>query len=108
MYNYYQLGEIEMFGQTEEGTMINHILVPLDGATLAECVLPHVSAIANAFIARINYCSMLLQMTDFKLPEIGEVGFCFTAFRLNPPLVVCDRILCMFLRLVRAAKEVQT
>ena len=29
-----------------EAFMINHILVPLDGSTLAECVLPHVAAIA--------------------------------------------------------------
>ena len=34
--------------------MINHILVPLDGSTLAECVLPHVCAIAHAFDERIT------------------------------------------------------
>jgi nucleotide-binding universal stress UspA family protein len=38
----------------KEGTMISHILVPLDGSALAECVLPHVSAIAQAFSARIT------------------------------------------------------
>jgi nucleotide-binding universal stress UspA family protein len=34
--------------------MINHILVPLDGSALAECVLPDVSALAQAFNARIT------------------------------------------------------
>ena len=34
--------------------MINHILVPLDGSTLAECVLPHVMAIAKATNARVT------------------------------------------------------
>lgn len=34
--------------------MINHILVPLDESALAECVLPHVLAIAQAFDARIT------------------------------------------------------
>ena len=32
--------------------MINHILVPLDGSTLAECVLPHVATIAPVLTAR--------------------------------------------------------
>ena len=34
--------------------MINHILVPLDGSTLAECVLPHVAAIAPVSNAHIT------------------------------------------------------
>lgn len=34
--------------------MINHILVPLDGSTLAECVLPHVVAIAPITHAHIT------------------------------------------------------
>lgn len=34
--------------------MIKHILVPLDGSAVAECVLPHVWAIAQAFNARIT------------------------------------------------------
>lgn len=33
--------------------MVNPILVPLDGSLLAECVLPHAVAIAQAFNARI-------------------------------------------------------
>ena len=37
-----------------EATVINHILVPLDGSTLAECVLPHVIAIAPVTNARVT------------------------------------------------------
>jgi nucleotide-binding universal stress UspA family protein len=40
--------------------MIDHILVPLDGSALAECVLPDVSAIALAVNARIT----LLHIVD--------------------------------------------
>lgn len=40
--------------------MINHILVPMDGSSLAECVLPHAVAIARAFEARVT----LLQVLD--------------------------------------------
>ena len=48
--------------------MINHILVPLDGSTLAECVLPHVSAIAQAFHARITLLHIV------ALPNEGRGG----------------------------------
>ncbi len=48
--------------------MINHILVPLDGSALAECVLPHVSAIAQAFNARIT----LLHIVDLPHETRGE------------------------------------
>jgi nucleotide-binding universal stress UspA family protein len=41
------------------GTMINHILVPLDGSALAECVLPHVMAIAPVFEANITLLHIL-------------------------------------------------
>lgn len=41
--------------------MINHILVPLDGSTLAECVLPHVAAIAPVSHARITLLHVLQQ-----------------------------------------------
>jgi len=37
-----------------EAAVINHILVPLDGSTLAECVLPHVAAIAPVTNARVT------------------------------------------------------
>ena len=34
--------------------MIDHILVPVDGSALAECVLPHAATLARAFEARIT------------------------------------------------------
>lgn len=37
-----------------EAVLINHILVPLDNSTLAECVLPHVRAIASVMNARVT------------------------------------------------------
>lgn len=40
--------------------MINHLLVPMDGSSLAECVLPHVVLVARAFEARVT----LLQVLD--------------------------------------------
>jgi nucleotide-binding universal stress UspA family protein len=42
-----------------EDAMISHILVPLDGSPLAECVLPHVLAIAQAVNASITILHVL-------------------------------------------------
>jgi nucleotide-binding universal stress UspA family protein len=42
-----------------EATVINHILVPLDGSTLAECVLPHIMAIAPVTNARVTLLHVL-------------------------------------------------
>ena len=39
--------------------MFDHILVPLDGSSLAECVLPHVVAIARALGARVTLMQVL-------------------------------------------------
>lgn len=39
--------------------MINHILVPLDNSILAECVLPHVVAIASVMNARVTLLHVL-------------------------------------------------
>ena len=39
--------------------MIDHILVPLDGSALAECVLPHVEAIAPVTNARVTVIHVL-------------------------------------------------
>ena len=39
--------------------MFDHILVPLDGSPLAECVLPHVVAVARAFDSRITLLQVL-------------------------------------------------
>lgn len=41
--------------------MLDHILVPLDGSPLAECVLPHTVALAQAFDARITLLQVLGQ-----------------------------------------------
>ena len=49
--------------------MISHILVPLDGSALAECVLPHVEAIAPVTNARITVIHVL------ENPENREGGF---------------------------------
>jgi nucleotide-binding universal stress UspA family protein len=42
-----------------EAVVINHILVPLDGSTLAECVLPHLKAIAPVTKARVTLIHVL-------------------------------------------------
>jgi nucleotide-binding universal stress UspA family protein len=47
--------------------MIRHILVPIDGSKLAECVLPHAISFAKAFKAKIT----LLRIMD---PEIDIAG----------------------------------
>jgi nucleotide-binding universal stress UspA family protein len=39
--------------------VINHILVPLDGSTLAECVLPHLTAVAPVTNARVTLLHVL-------------------------------------------------
>lgn len=39
--------------------MFEHILVPLDGSSLAECVLPHVRTFASSFQARISLLQVL-------------------------------------------------
>jgi len=44
-----------------EATLINHILIPLDGSTLAECVLPHIIAIAPVTNARVTLLHVLQQ-----------------------------------------------
>ncbi|RPH56629.1 MAG: universal stress protein [Chloroflexi bacterium] len=44
--------------------MFNHILVPLDGSSLAECVLPHVLSIADALDARVTLFHALERPRD--------------------------------------------
>ncbi len=39
--------------------MLKHVLVPLDGSPLAECVLPHVVALARALDARVTLLRVL-------------------------------------------------
>ena len=49
--------EMEMKGGVR--AMFDNILVPLDRSALAECVLPHVVAIARAFQSQITLLSVL-------------------------------------------------
>ena len=42
-----------------EGILFDHILVPLDGSRLAECVLPHGVAVARAFGSRVTLLRVL-------------------------------------------------
>jgi nucleotide-binding universal stress UspA family protein len=44
-----------------EALVINHLLVPLDGSSLAECVLPHVIAIAPVSNARVTLLHVMQQ-----------------------------------------------
>ena len=39
--------------------MFNHILVPLDGSSLAECVLPHAIAVARIFKSKVTLLRVL-------------------------------------------------
>jgi nucleotide-binding universal stress UspA family protein len=41
--------------------MFNHILIPLDGSSLAECVLPHAVGIARAFAAQVTVLRVVEQ-----------------------------------------------
>ena len=62
--------------------MFDPILVPLDGSLLAECVLPHVVAIARAFDAKVillrvldkNQASEKAQLFDLLNWQINKTG----------------------------------
>jgi nucleotide-binding universal stress UspA family protein len=62
--------------------MFDPILVPLDGSLLAECVLPHASAIARAFDARVmllrglerNQANEKAQLFDLVNWQINKTG----------------------------------
>ncbi len=49
--------------------MFNHILVPLDGSTLAECVLPHAIAFAKVFDAQVTLLRVLVHPRDNALSQ---------------------------------------
>lgn len=56
--------------------MFNHVLVPLDGSPLAECVLPHVIAIAKAFNAQITLVHVLEQPSkSLRLPKADPLDW---------------------------------
>ena len=44
--------------------MFKHVLVPLDGSVLAECVLPHTVAFAKAFQAKVTLVRILSGSAD--------------------------------------------
>jgi len=62
--------------------MFDPVLVPLDGSLLAECVLPHVVAIARAFNAKVNLLRVLdknqasekAQLFDLLNWQISKTG----------------------------------
>ena len=57
---YYEIVAVKhIILQIVEAVVINHILVPLDGSALAECVLPHIEAIAPVTNARITLIHVL-------------------------------------------------
>ncbi len=56
--------------------MLDHILVPLDGSPLAECVLPHAIAIAKAFNAQITLAHILEQPSaSLQLPKADPLDW---------------------------------
>src|SRR5215471_3872584 len=59
-----------------EAGMINYILVLLDGSTLAECVLPHVKAIAPVTNARVTLIYVLEHPDNRNgSPPIDHLGW---------------------------------
>ncbi len=56
--------------------MYNNILVPLDGSKLAECVLPHVQAVANG--CEVRNVTFLSVVEPFYLPSTGGEGYTFS------------------------------
>jgi len=56
--------------------MLDHILVPLDGSPLAECVMPHVVTIARAFDAHITLVHILEQPSaSLGLPKADPLDW---------------------------------
>ncbi len=53
--------------------MFDAILVPLDGSELAECVLPHISAIARSFNAEITLLRMLEKNQTNGSPQLFDL-----------------------------------
>jgi nucleotide-binding universal stress UspA family protein len=57
--------------------MYNKIMVPLDGSELAECVMPHVEAIASGCkITHVVFVRVVAPINlPVRLPAQGELGF---------------------------------
>ena len=58
--------------------MLEHILIPLDGSQLAECVLPHAVAIAQALDSRVTLLRVLGQPSAANAtPSVDPLGWHF-------------------------------
>jgi nucleotide-binding universal stress UspA family protein len=56
--------------------MFEHILVPLDGSSLAECVLPHAVAVAQAFGARLTLLRVLeREQTPARIQSVDPLDW---------------------------------
>ena len=55
--------------EERNGSVFTHMLVPLDGSPLAECVLPHVLALARTFGSKVT----LLQVAG-RAPRVEREG----------------------------------
>lgn len=56
--------------------MLDHILVPLDGSPLAECVLPHVITLAKTFDAQVTLVHVLEQPSaSLRLPKADPLDW---------------------------------
>ena len=55
--------------------MINHILVPLDDSLLAECVLPHVMAIAPVTNAHITLTHVMENQRGLETPAVDLIDW---------------------------------
>lgn len=56
--------------------MLDHILVPLDGSPLAECVLPYAIALARAFNAQVTVVHVLAQPSvSLRLPKADPLDW---------------------------------
>jgi nucleotide-binding universal stress UspA family protein len=55
--------------------MMDHMLLPLDGSPLAECVLPHAVALARAFSAELTLLHVLARPTGEEQAPMDTVGW---------------------------------
>lgn len=55
--------------------MFDRILVPLDGSSLAECVLPHVIALAQAFESQVTLLRVLERTAAGQVSSVDPVGW---------------------------------
>ncbi|MCB9161179.1 MAG: universal stress protein [Caldilineaceae bacterium] len=75
---YVVCGEARCERVTGGNTIFTHILAPLDGSRLAECVLPHAVALARGFDARLTVLHVIEPPPDGDDaavdPLIGRCG----------------------------------